>query len=1327
MVKTNIIKKVNKTKSLNFMKIGFKDLYSLNYFDLNHFMRFFLIITCFSLFSPAFSGNIPDNGRKLTWEGIKTEKFSDNERYSFISFKGAIYDKSRLPQYFERIRLNPGSVVTSVELTNPVFIEVSNQESALINVTNNDILVNAKTGYERKDPYAIITFTPIRKNQFTGKYEKLVSFGLKLNTGNQNALKKSLAGAKKNHVYNSILASGNWFRVALTKDGIYKMSYSFLKNLGVDVKNIDPHNIHVYGNGGGQLPYPNSQYRQDDLAENAIYVQGESDGKLDSADYVLFYGQQQHRWTFDSTACPAFQHHVNIYSDTTYYFISTDANPGKRITQQLSVPGTPTNFVSSFDDFNYTEENTYNLLQSGREWYGFNFDILTSDNISYTFSNVDVTSPATVRVDLVSRYSGGSSYLATCGSASKTLNCSGVPVDLYYGDYVSSANACMTVNNPGNTVNVTINKLTADATGWLNYVEVNVRRLLNMVGDQMIFRDSKSLGAGKVSQFSVTGPADLQIWETTDPKNVKAQSSSYVSGTMQFSVNTDSLREFIAFTGSSFFTPTPVGPVPNQNLHSLPEADLVIVTNSLFVNQANRLADLHRTNDNMNVVVVTSQQVYNEFSSGAQDVCAIRDFMKMFYDRSTGYRDIPKYLLLFGDGSYDNLYRLPNNTNFIPTYQSLNSHDPTDSYVSDDYYGLLDDSEGNWTDSDPGLADIGVGRLPADNTQDAEAMLNKIIKYSGKGPTSDPTVGNSCVSNACTTSYGDWRNTICFVADDGDNDAHISQADQLANYVTTNYKNFNLDKIYVDSYIMESGVGGNRYPAAEDAINQVVEKGAFIVNYTGHGGQLGWSHERVLGLSDITAWNNLCKLPLFVTATCEFSRFDDPALVSAGEEVLLNPNGGGIGLFTTVRLVYSSPNFTLNYNFYTCLYDTLPDGQMPRIGDLFRTTKILSGANVNNRNFTLLGDPALRMVYPKYTVITDSINGKKLSVSITDTTKALSKVTVSGHLTDQKGNILSGYNGYLFPTVYDKPSKVVTLSNLDTLNSPHFTFLLQKNMLYKGSVSVTNGNFHFSYVVPKDINYQYGQGKISYYAENANDDASGNFDHFYVGGTATNIGIDNIGPDVKLYLNDNKFVFGGTTNQDPFLYAVMKDSSGINTVGNGIGHDIVAILDGNSEKTTLLNDYYQADLNSYKSGKVRYPFQNLTQGKHTLTLKVWDIYNNSSQTYTEFIVANTASLALTHVLNYPNPFTTKTSFYFEQNRCCEQMDVMVQIFTISGKLIKSINTRIQPEGFRSDPIDWDGKDEFGDNIGRGVYVYHVKIRASDGSTADKFEKLVILN
>lgn len=1300
-------------------------------------MRFYF--SALLLFSGVFAGIAQQsntnqaavNKYRINWNAPVSSTISENERVQLLNFSTAHYSFADgfLPRHYQQvdIRGNEGSI--AVSLINAVYQPLSDTEIELLGTAqlSTEIKPEANIYMEKKQKKAVVSFVPLRKNAVTGKAEKLVSFDLSVSTTPAGVAKSPALTPK----LNSILETGKWYRVSVTADGVYKLSYAFFKQLGIDVTTLDPRRIRIYGNGGGMLPKLNSDYRADDLVENAIFVQGETDGVFDKDDYVLFYGQGPHRWKYNAAGTPKFKHVTNMYSDSTFYFINVDLvtlGKSKRIKDQPSSTATPTHLVNVFDDYAFHENDDKNLINSGNQWFGEYFDNIASYEFSFNFPFIDA-SPATIKVNMAGRYEKSSSdYSVSCQSGSASFSIPLINTASYQYAQLGSTTFNFIPNDPALRVNVT--KLTPGALAWLDYVEVNVKRQLKMSGNQMAFRDVSSLGAGNIAKYSLGITSPVSIWDVTDPQNVYLQ-SAVVSNTMnEFTLPSDTLKEFIAFTDHGFSTPLISGTVENQNLHSLSNKEFIIVAHPDFLKEAQELASIHEKEDNLRTVVVTPQQIYNEFSSGAQDITAIRDFIRMFYNRAANATELPKYLLLFGDGSYNNKKSTLGNTNFIPTYESDNSISYTESFVSDDFYGLLDDGEGVFSPNSQGEAiDIGIGRFPVKSKSEAQAAVNKVLAYIKTGV--PPTTTNNGCSNNQESPFGDWRNIICFIADDDDNDLHLTDAESLSDSLKNNHLEYNIDKIYLDAYKQESTPGGERYPDVNDAIDKRVEKGCLILNYTGHGGEVGLAHERVVDVSMINKWSNINNMPLFFTATCEFSRYDDPNRTSAGEYAFLNPKGGAIALFTTVRLVYASFNLHLNASFFRDVFKPV-NFEMPRLGDVFQTMKSEPGnLNLNSRNFSLLGDPALRLVYPKYDIVTDSINDVAVTNISSDTIKALSLVTVTGHIEDQ-GTPLKNYDGVLYPTVYNKIQYVTTLSNNppnsnSTGGSPAYTFPIQKNVLYKGKVSVTNGYFKFQFIVPKDIAYQYGIGRISYYAENGTKDANGYYNKIIVGGVNDTAGMDHNGPQIGLYMNDAKFVSGGITNESPDLFAVLKDENGVNTVGNGIGHDITAVLDANTEHSIVLNDYYQADLNSYKSGTIRYPYENLSEGKHTLSLKVWDVYNNSSTATTEFIVSQSAELALSHVLNYPNPFTTKTQFFFEHNQCCQMLNVQLQVFTISGKLVKNISKYVLAEGYRSDPIEWDGRDDFGDKIARGVYVYRLKVKTSKGVTAEKFEKLVILN
>ena len=1260
--------------------------------------------------------------KKLVWTSPITQKVDESNTWSALYFEGAGYTQNSSIPFVTEVNGYPGEnfeinfKVLSTEIVN------SKEELSIINSSVDEIKTefSIENGIKtvKKQAFRYCKISPIRINK-NGQFEKLIAYTADWIAVANNT--KNLASPTINFATSSVLANGRWYKMAVGQRGMYKIDRDYLKFIGINPDSVDPRNIRIYGNGGRQLPESNSIYRPDDLIENAVYVQGESDGKFDDGDYLVFFGQTPVQWTTQSSgSCMKFRHKLNPYSDTSYYFLTCDLGPGKRVQVRPNLPITPTHLVNSFDDYQHYENNNVNLIKSGREWYGEYFDIINTHSVNFNFPNIVVGDTGRLEVAIANRMGNTdpNAYSVFHPGGTSSLSSSIVWLNNYTAAYASEGSLCTNFLANSSSFPITISKNNSSAVGWLNYIRLNVRRHLTALNNQaLFFRDTRSIGQGNIAKFSINSSSASFIWDISDIYNIKSQSFVANANQIEFTALSDTLKEYVLFGEGSLLSPVFSGIVENQNLHAINSAQYIIIAHPNFLQQAQRLADFHFQRDSLTYIIATPQQCYNEFSSGSQDITAIRDFIRMIYKRANNPADAPKYLLLFGDGSY-NYKNFLGNSNLVPTYQSPQSLQPTTSYTSDDFFGLLDDSEGDFTSD---VVDIGIGRFPCQNSIEAENIVNKIIDYCRINQPITNEV-NSC-ANITGGPLGDWRNWICFVADDEDQSLHLIQADTLANRVAREHPSYNINKIYFDSYKQESTPGGQSYPDANREFNKQIERGCLVLNYTGHGGELGLAHEGLVGISQIQEYNNPNNLPMWFTATCEFSRYDDPDRVSAGEYVFLNPKGAGIALFSTVRLVYASSNFSLSQVMWEHMLDSL-NGEIPAMGDVFMLGKQGSFADANTRNFTLLGDPALKLAYPKMVVHTDSINGKS-TLSSVDTLKALRKITIKGHVSDAGGNKLSNYNGIVFPVVFDKSTPITSLSN--DAGSPSVTFRAQKNVIYKGKSTVKNGEFSFSFVVPKDIAYNNGFGRISYYAHDGNVDASGYFDKMIVGGSETNVVADVTPPEIKLFMNDNRFVSGGTTNENPSIYAEVSDSSGINTVGNGIGHDIVAILDGNSDAPIILNDYYQADMDKYQSGKVLYKLSELSEGNHQLSLKVWDVQNNSGTAVLDFVVAKSQQLALTHVLNYPNPFTTKTNFFIEHNNCCSQVNLSINVFTISGKVVKSFATTLESNGFRSEGIEWDGKDDFGDKLSKGVYIYKVKISDEVGNTAEQYEKLVILN
>lgn len=1258
---------------------------------------FIIFLLFFSIFS--FGQNFE---RSINWLPNKTENFNES-KFELLYFSNAVYENISygLPYYYEQFKMTPYNNDGKIDIISTNYEVIpSNQLKNILNIDSipSEIIFHSSVSYVKKKPYLQLSFIPLRRNKSNGIVEKLVSFTLK-KSENNNQLKNI-----KSRVYasNSVLNSGKWQKIKINQTGIYKLTYKQITDLGF----TNPENIKIYGNGGKVLPVNNSSFRYDDLVENPIWFEKGTDGIFNSGDYILFYAHSPVYWSYN-TGKGIYTHLLHPYSDESNYFI-TDNGTSPKIIQTLPVESTlPNVTVTTFDDYNYHEVESSNFVKSGKLWVGENFNNVLTNNFDFSFPLIDQAEQATFSAMVYGRASVSSSFnFNVNGTSLGTANIGAVQLGNVQANYANNNWFIKSFSPTSSSLsfNVTYNKPAEGGEGWLDYIEVNVRKQLTMQGGQIQFRDIKSVAIANVSEFQVTNATNKTVvWDVTNPVNPYIVPTVLNGNLLTFIAKSDTLHEYIAFDGTVTYSYSNVAEVTNQNLHGLTTPDLVIVSHPDFLSYANTLAEFHRTNDNLSVLVVTPEIIYNEFSSGNPDITAIKDLMKMFYDRAGSDTSLmPKSLLLFGDGSYDNRHNFASNTNFILTYQSTSSLSPVASFCTDDYYGMLDDSEGDYV----GKLDIGVGRLPVKNSIEAQAVINKIINYSNP------------------STNGDWKNWLTFIADDEDSNEHMSQSNQIATYIDTTSHVYNIEKIFLDAFQQISTPTGDRYPDVNTAIANRIKKGTLIVNWIGHGNEIGLAHEKIIGISDINSWSNFNRLFLFITATCDFGRYDDYARTSAGEMTLLNPKGGTIALYTAGRLVYSSSNFALNSKFSNNIFKKGANGKYLNLGDIYSFAKnaTSSDADINKRNFSLLGDPSLTLAYPKYIIVTDSINGVSTSM-FSDTLHALQKYTIKGHVQYQDGSPISNYNGTLYPTIFDKPITIATLSND---GGSKFYFKLQNNVLYKGKATITNSDFEFTFVVPKDIQYNIGYGKVSYYAENGTVFDAHGYTDVFIGGNSTNVITDVNGPEVKLYLNDENFIFGGITDENPYIFAKLQDENGINTVGNGIGHDITAVLDGNTARTIVLNDYYEGDLNNYQSGTVRYPLTNISNGQHNLKFKAWDVFNNSVEAYTEFVVSEAQDLTIGNIFNYPNPFTTSTSFYFDHNQVSSSLDVLIQIFTVSGRLIKSINTTLNNNSFHSEPIPWDGLDDYGDKIGKGVYIYKLTVKSPNGNQQNKFEKLVIL-
>ncbi len=1117
------------------------------------------------------------------------------------------------------------------------------------------------------------------------------------------------AHSQRVYAPHSVLSTGNWYKISVSKPGIHKIDISFLQALGINASGVQSSTIRLYGNAIAMLPEDNASSRPDDLVENAIQVVDGGDGIFDGSDYILFYSPGPDQWQWNGSN---FSHIKNLYSNEFFYFISIGGN-GKRIQLQNPPPGHQIT-VSVFDDRLFHELDTVNLLGSGKQWLGEEFANVPgktlSRSFSFAFPNLIISEPLTLRSSVAARSPGSSSRFDVVANNQLVHQLTvpaitGSQYDVFAREAGNSSN--FFTNQSQFNVSFQYTPGGFNSQGWLNWFELFARRSLQMTNDvQLLFRDTRSVGNGNAEFVIINATANTKVWDVTDIHAPIQMQGNYSSGQLKFVNDVNSLREYVAFDPTQLLVPKAIGKIFNQDLHAQIISDYLIIVHPPFLQQAERLANFHRQKNNLRTLVVTTEQVFNEFSSGISDPAAIRDFIKMFYDRNANPDDKPKYVLLFGDGSFDYKNRINFNTNFVPAYQTSVSFDPLQTYTSDDFFGFLDDNENINAALIPTLLDVGIGRVPAKHVDEARSFVDKVIAYYD------------------LQSFGPWRNQSVFIADDEDQNLHLQDAETVTAAAQQTDSVLNIHKIYLDAYLQQSGAGGSRYPQANESIDNHVLNGVLIWNYLGHGGPSRLAEEIVLDQEIVNRWRNENRLPLFVTATCDFAPFDNPFIFSIGENLLLRPKTGSIALMTTTRVVFAFSNKVMNETYMRIALQRKPDGKYRTLGEAMKDAKneMYQGASdiTNNRKFTLIGDPAMRLAFPEWKISPTRINGQPISVS--DTLKAMEIVEIEGEVTDLSGNILPGFNGTVYPIVYDKPSIVTTIAN-DPTSIP-VSFSTFQSPLFRGKSSVVNGKFSFRFRMPRDIQYQLGKGRMSFYANDLSTDAGGSYTNFQVGGISSSGNNDTEGPEIEAFLNDESFVNGGLTNENPVLVLNLSDSSGINTAGTGIGHDLVATLDGDNSKYFVLNDFYEGELDNYQKGSVRFQIPTLSPGNHTLKIKAWDVLNNSSETIIDFTVVKNEDLVLAHVLNYPNPFTNNTSFWFEHNKAGEDLHVSVTIFTITGKTVKNINKTINNPGNRSSDVTWDGRDEYGDQVARGIYLYRLQVRDLNGKKAMQLGKLV---
>ncbi len=1250
----------------------------------------------------------------LEWKSTSVIQF---QSYQIVtpSFQPSYFnlDEGKKEIFFQNLFTSESSFSNpTIQISNVQFESVSREIlgdldlKSLPNQINSTVIPSISRGVSS----VFLRFSPIIKD--AEGFKRVTSFTYAINessTSPNNKFKRS------NNIASSVLASGDWFRFYIEKSGVYQISKSFLSDLGFNTT-IDPRTIKIYGNGGQMIPLMNNANYPFDITENAIQFIGEEDGTFNDSDYILFYAEGIDNWSEENGT------HNNLYADKSYYYITSGGANGKRMANMIQ-PSSPSITITKFDDYQYHELDLINVVKTGRRWLGESFSIDNEQEFSFQFPNS--VKDGTLELTLAA---GAAAFTTTNFAVSvNNLSVGSVTLNTLYSnsgtelvlnsmnskDVIPSADEVkvkLTYNNNG----------VPTSKGYLDYLILKCQRNLIGYGKQFRFQYNAAADMLESGLFQFSNATSIsQVWDITDIFNVTKTINSN-SNSFSFTAPLGEIRKYIALDINDIYSPLKDASsrVFNQDLKGtlfknsqgqFEDIDYVIITPSFLATQASKLADFHKSHSNLNVKVIPLELIYHEFGSGKQDIAAIRNCIKYVYDNASSDSKRLKYVNLFGDASFDFKDRIPNNTNIVPIYHSLNSTTIGESsFASDDFFGLMDPNEGNITYFFGGI-DIAVGRMIADNPQQADELVNKVIDYYDK------------------QSFGNWRNNCVFIADDSDkpSDASLqSNQNDLADEVSKNLPFINVKKILLDAYVQETSSGGNRYPKVRDELFRAFEKGALVFNYLGHGGEDGLTGERIWEKADGQNLNNPFKYPLFITITCDFSRFDNPYRPTAGEYTFWNPKGGAVSMITTIRTINQSSAEVFNERLSKFLFSYGGTPTDVTIAESLRNAKNENPNSSTNVVF-YIGDPALKLAVPKPSIRLTKVNDISVGAGIPDF-QSLAPMKITGEVVDASNQILTNYNGAVSINIFDKDVTKVTLNNDG--NSPPINFNTSGETIFRGNATVVNGVFEINFIVPRDIKIPVGNGRLSFYAQQENGvlDKTGVDTSIKIGGINSSAVADTTPPKLKLYLNDTNFISGGITNTSPILIAYLEDENGMNT-SSGIGHDMVVVLDGNESNPFVVNEYYETEVNNYKKGSLRYALRNLSLGLHTLTFKAWDVYNNLVTSDLQFNVVSNESITLTNVLNYPNPFVNYTQFWFTHNRPFEPLEVQVQVMTVTGKIVWTKNQLVTNDGFLSRDITWDGKDDFGDRIGKGVYVYKLTVKSLVSNTkTEKFEKLVIL-
>ncbi len=1080
-----------------------------------------------------------------------------------------------------------------------------------------------------------------------------------------------------------IFSSGKWFRFEADEEGIYKIDKSFLESMGINIAEVDPKTIKIYSVNGYALP-ENIEDESIGFNENAIYIKGEEDGVFNDGDYILFYSRGIQSWEYNKSRY-AIQRVKNPFTRKNYFWLTFGGNEGKRMPEKPSLNSSDAYKQNTTLSYVFSDKDSVKIAASGRDYFGDVFSgsrreriylntlysLVPGTKINYKFRLINTSS------DFINYSVRESNQLIYSGSISLNARYS-----YTYGmQSVGTASYSNQLTDNRSNLKFTVNTNISSASVYLDYFEIEYQRYLQSTMDFLIFfsKDTNATIEYRITDFS---NSDIFAFDLTNPYNVNIVTGAYISGgeiRFQSQENKHNVSKYIALNSSAFKTPANGTQItPTDILSNVSGSRMIVITNKYFKEQAERYAAYRNSesSDPLSTSIYYVDDIMNQFSGGMLEPTSIRNFLKYAYDN---WQTKPQYVLFFGDGDYDYLNVVPEDTdkNFVPTYQTEESLSEINSYSTDDYYARVSGIDK--------AVDLATGRLAVQTLSDAEAVVDKIKKYERE------------------SSTGPWRYRITLIADDGltsegdDTSLHTRQSEELIlRRISSAY---DLNKIYLVAYPTVITGLGRRKPEVNKAIVNAFNNGTLLANYIGHGNPNTWAHEYVFEKATTIPQLKNSEFFFLTAATCDFGKYDDMSEQSSTELMVNMPDGGAIGIFTAARVVYATSNAAINDTFYTYLFKRTTEGKPLRIGDVFMLTKQNRTA-INDEKFHLFCDPSLRLKIPAENAKIDSVNGTPVNQTVQ--INALGSVNIKGSLEQN-----SAFNGEAIISVYDSERRVY----YDEIN---YSVIMPGGLIYRGRSSVENSKYSTEFVVPKDISYENKNGKITAYVFNENNDAVGYTNNVIVGGTNPNAVNDGKGPEIEIYFDNEEFDNAYLVNPDFTLIVKLFDETGLNTTGTGIGHKLEGILDGDENNAIDFTNYFVGDLNSGgKSGAVKYKFTSLSEGEHNIKIKAWDVFNNFSETEVYFtVVSKNDELYLRNVYNYPNPFSSSTTFTFQHN-VNSALDVKIKIYTVAGRLIKEIEEYSVMDRFVR--IDWDGRDEDGNSLANGTYLYKIVAQTTDGS------------